>query len=218
MIALNGVTDSGCEELVNLRAALETIAARARENNVRIVIDAEQSWYQPVIDSPTDELMQKYNTPDGPATCIASFQAYLRRYPQLLDQQIDHANKKGYRLLLKQVRGAYMVTDAARWKRKAREGPGPVWATKSETDASYNYGIEKTLSTVANQVHHTGHTSISVVSNSISIDLGIRLLEKYGMAKRERGEDRLVILNEAAGSISLALLYGKPLSSSPPGR
>ncbi|PYI03706.1 FAD-linked oxidoreductase [Aspergillus sclerotiicarbonarius CBS 121057] len=182
-----GVTDADRQELMNLRAILEKIASKARENNVRIVIDAEQSWYQPVIDSLTDELMQKYNSLDGPTTCIASFQAYLRRYPQLLDQQIKRADEKGYKLLFKQVRGAYMVTEAARWKKGKREGPGPVWATKEETDASYNYGIQKTLSTVADQVRQDGHSRISVffaTHNSISIDLAIKFLERHGLARR----------------------------------
>ncbi|GAT21768.1 proline oxidase Put1 [Aspergillus luchuensis] len=106
--ALGGVIDVDRLQLMALRSTLETIASKARENNVRIVIDAEQTWYQPVIDSLTDELMQKYNSLDGPATCIASFQAYLRRYPVLLDQQIKRADEKGYKLLFKQVRGAYM--------------------------------------------------------------------------------------------------------------
>lgn len=163
--ALNGkgVTEADRKELQELRSVLETIARRARENNVRIVIDAKQSWYQPVIDSLTDELMQKYNSLDGPATCIASFQAYLRRYLQLLDQQIKRAEEKGYKLLFKQVRGAYMVTEDARWKKEGRDGPGPVWATKEETDASYNYGIEKTISVVKDQVQNTGHSGLGAV-------------------------------------------------------
>ncbi|KAL2812930.1 FAD-linked oxidoreductase [Aspergillus cavernicola] len=211
--ALNGhgVTDADRKELTTLRAILEKIASKAQGNNVRIVIDAEQSWYQPVIDSLTDELMQKYNTLDGPATCIASFQAYLRRYPQLLDQQIARADEKGYKLLFKQVRGAYMVTEASRWKKEGREGPGPVWATKAETDASFNYGIEKSLAAVSDQVQRTGHSRISVVfatHNSISIDLGIKLLQTYGFARREGDDKRLVVSNEAAGSIAFAQLYG----------
>jgi proline dehydrogenase len=210
--AVESVTDSDRKELLNLRAVLENIATKARERNVRIVIDAEQTWYQPVIDSLTDELMQIYNSREGPPTCIASFQAYLRRYPQLLDQQIQRADEKGYKLLFKQVRGAYMVTEAARWKEEGREGPGPVWETKSETDASYNYGVEKTLSTVAEQVRKTGHSRISVVfatHNSISIDRGIELLEKYGMAKRQGDSNRLVVSGEVAGSIAFAQLYGQ---------
>jgi len=211
--ALNGkdVTDSDREQLVALRATLEAIASKARDNNVRIVIDAEQSWYQPVIDSLTDELMQKYNALDGPATCIASFQAYLRRYPQLLDQQIRRAETHGYKLLFKQVRGAYMVTEAERWKQEGRQGPGPVWETKKETDASFNYGIEKTLTTVANQIRKTGISKLSAVfatHNSISIDLGIKLLEKHGLAEC-RADGKLLVPKQVAGSIAFAQLYGK---------
>lgn len=212
--ALNGkgVTDADREQLLSLRATMEAIASKARDNNVRIVIDAEQSWYQPVIDSLTDELMQKYNTLDGPATCIASFQAYLRRHPQLLDQQIQRAEERGYKLLFKQVRGAYMVTEAERWKKEGRQGPGPVWPTKEETDASFNYGIEKTLSTIADQVRETGKSKLSVVfatHNSISIDLGIKLLEKQGLAKRNNEDGKLVLPKAVAGSLAFAQLYGK---------
>lgn len=212
--AVNGkdITDVDREQLLSLRATLEAIASKARDNNVRIVIDAEQSCYQPVIDSLTDELMQKYNSLDGPATCIASFQAYLRRYPQLLDQQISRADEKGYKLLFKQVRGAYMVTEAKRWKKTGRDGEGPVWSTKAETDASFNYGIEKTLATVAAQIQNSGHSRISGVfatHNSISVDLGIGLLEKHGLAERKSADDKLLVSKEAAGSIAFAQLYGE---------
>ncbi|KAK2592763.1 proline dehydrogenase [Conoideocrella luteorostrata] len=207
----DGVTDADRRQLLGLRAVMETIASKARVNNVRIVIDAEQSWYQPVIDSLTDELMQKYNTLDGPATCIASFQSYLRRYPQLLEQQISRAQKKGYKLLFKQIRGAYMVTEAERWKKEGRKGPGPVWATKAETDASFNGGLERTLALVAEQVKKTGQTQIGAVfatHNSISVDLGIELLEKYGLAERKESSKKLVVSKEVAGSIAFGQLYG----------
>ncbi|KAH7148024.1 FAD-linked oxidoreductase-like protein [Fusarium sp. MPI-SDFR-AT-0072] len=165
---------------------MEAIASKARDNNVRIVIDAEQSWYQP----------------DGPATCIASFQAYLRRYPQLLDQQIARAGERGYKLLVKQIRGDYMVTEAERLKADGKQGPGPVWPTKEEADASFNYGIEKTLATVAQQVRETGHSKLSAVfatHNSISVDLGLDLLQRHGLARRSDGNGKLVVSKEIAG-------------------
>lgn len=207
-----GVTDSDREQLSSLRATLEAIASKARDNNIRIVIDAEQSWYQPVIDALTDELMQKYNSLDGPATCIASFQAYLRRHPALIDQQIRRAEEKGYKLLFKQVRGAYMVTEASRHSGDGKHGEGPIWPTKSATDASFNYGIKRTLETVADQVHETGKSRIGAVfatHNSISIDLGISLLEKYGLAERKVNSDKLFVRKEAAGSVAFAQLYGE---------
>ncbi|XPS76579.1 proline dehydrogenase [Ascochyta lentis] len=211
--ALSGkdVTQADREQLLALRSTLESIASKARDNNVRIVIDAEQSWYQPVIDSLTDELMQKYNTLDGPATCIASFQAYLRRHPALIDQQIRRADEKGFKLLFKQVRGAYMVTEASRHREEGRQGQGPVWSTKAETDASFNYGIEKTLDTVANQIREGGKSRISAVfatHNSISVDLGISLLEKYGLAELAANGEKLVVRKEVAGSVAFAQLYG----------
>ncbi|KAI8720292.1 Proline dehydrogenase [Fusarium sp. LHS14.1] len=211
--ALKGkdVSDSDREQLLALRATLESIASKARDNHVRIVIDAEQSWYQPVIDSLTDELMQKYNPLDGPATCIASFQAYLRRYPQLLDQQIRRAEERGYKLLFKQIRGAYMVSEAERWRIRGKDGEGSVWPTKEETDASFNYGVEKTLSTIADQVRSTGHSRIGAVfatHNSISVDLGIKLMEEHGLAHRKTGSERLWVTNEAAGSVAFAQIYG----------
>lgn len=209
--ALTGVHDKDREELNHLREILEKIATKARQNNVRIVIDAEQSWYQPVIDSLTDELMQKYNSLDGPATCIASFQAYLRRYPQLLDQQIKRAEEKGYKLLFKQVRGAYMITEAARWKREGRTGPGPVWSTIEETHASYNYGIQRAISTISEQVKRDGKSRINMVlatHNAPSTELAIRMLEQHGLARHAGDGERLVLSSEAAGSLAFAQLYG----------
>ncbi|KAM0416977.1 hypothetical protein ACHAPT_013001, partial [Fusarium lateritium] len=211
--ALNGkdVTDLDREQLLSLRTTLEVIASKARDNDVRIVIDAEQSWYQPVIDSLTDELMQKYNTLDGPATCIASFQAYLRRYPQFLDHLIRRSDERGYKLLFKQIRGAYMVSEAQRWRTAGKEGEGPVWPTKEETDASFNYGVEKTLSAIADQVRETGVSRIGVVfatHNSISVDLGIKLMEQNGLAQRKTGDERLWVTKEAAVSVAFAQLYG----------
>ncbi|KAK7219883.1 hypothetical protein V2G26_007886 [Clonostachys chloroleuca] len=209
--AVNGVTPVDREQLLNLYGNLDRIMRKARENNIRVVIDAEQTWYQPVIDSLTDRFMQTYNTLDGPATCIASFQAYLRRYPQLLNQQILRADKKGYKLLFKQVRGAYIKTEGERWAREGRHGPGPVWASKKETDASFNYGIEKALSVIRSQIEETGSSRLGAVfatHNSYSVDFGIQLLEEYGMAKRKTPDGKLIVPNEVAGSISFGQIYG----------
>ncbi|GJN78922.1 hypothetical protein PLIIFM63780_002433 [Purpureocillium lilacinum] len=211
--ALSGkqVTAADRRQLLDLYATLDAIMTKGRDNNIRIVIDAEQTWYQPVIDSLTDEFMQKYNTIGGSATCIASFQAYLRRYPQLIDQQVLRAQRKGYKLLFKQVRGAYIKTEAERWRREGREGLGPVWDTKADTDASFNYGLEKALSVIHQQVQATGTTQIGAIfatHNSHSIDLGIQLLEKYGLSKRMGESDKLIVANEVAGSIAFGQLYG----------
>jgi proline dehydrogenase len=212
--ALNGqgVTDPDREQLYGLRATMEAIASKARDNNVCIVIDAEQSWYQPAIDALTDELMQEYNALDGPATIIASFQAYLRRHPQLIDHQIRRAEDKGYQLLFKQVRGAYMVTEAARCKEAGRDGQSPVWSTKAETDASFNNGMDKTVAAVAAQIQRTGRSRISAVfatHNSLSLDEGLEALQRYRLVKGTDENGRLRIPAEVAASFAFAQIYGE---------
>lgn len=70
-----------------------------------------------------------------------------------------------------------MVSEAERWRVGGEDGEGPVWTTKEETDASFNYGVEKTLSTIADQVRSIGHSRIGAVfdtHNSISVDLWIK--------------------------------------------
>lgn len=79
-----------------------------------------------------------------------------------------------------------------------------MWSTKAETDASFNYGIEKTLSTVVHQLQESGQSSIGVVfatHNSLSIDLAIRLLKKHGMASHKEGEGRLVVSKKTAAAL-----------------
>lgn len=213
--ALSGeaVTAGDRDQLVRLRGTLEAILSRARDKNVRVVIDAEQTWYQPVIDALTDELMQKYNKLGGPATCIASFQAYLRRYPQLLEQQLQRAEAKGYRLVFKQVRGAYIVTEEARWKRDhGDDSMGPIWPNKEACDKSYNDAMDKSITFMAKQIKEHGQAKFGAVfatHNSHSIDKGIQLLEETGLATRPAGGDKLVLNDKLANSVTFAQLYGR---------
>lgn len=190
---------------------MEAIISKARDNNIRCVIDAEQSWYQPTLDALTDEMMQKYNKIGGPATCIASFQAYLRRHPQLIEQQIKRAEEKGYKLLYKQVRGAYIVTEAAWWKKKFGEEGSVVWPTKEDTDKSYDGTMEKAISQIAAQVRSSGFARFSVVfatHNSRSVDKAVQLLDKTGFLTKQPRSGMLVLDQNIANSVTFAQLFG----------
>ncbi|CAG9989110.1 unnamed protein product [Clonostachys byssicola] len=207
----DGVTPYHRDQLVRLRATMEGIISKARDNNIRVVIDAEQSWYQPVLDALTDEFMQKYNKLGGPATCIASFQAYLRRHPQLLEQQIKRAEEKGYKLLYKQVRGAYIVSEAAWWKQKSGEEGSVVWPTKEDTDASYNSTMERAISLITDQVRSNGSARFGAVfatHNAHSIDKGIQLLDKTGFLSPDPKSRLLLLDKNVANSVTFAQLFG----------
>lgn len=104
-----------------------------------------------------------------------------------------------------------MVSEGEMWRREDGEGEGPVWGSKEETDRSFDYGVGREVEIIAEQVRATGESKIGAVfatRNSISTDLGIRLLEKYGLAERSASNGRLVVSSAVAGSLAFAQLYG----------
>ncbi|KAJ7649532.1 FAD-linked oxidoreductase-like protein [Mycena polygramma] len=151
--------------LRDLHADLEVICARAQARGVRIIVDAEYSWYQPAIDALTLALMRRFNT-IGTGTqplVYATFQAYLRRTPAHLVHALRDAQRHKYALGVKLVRGAYHTHETAAHPATAATGPEahtqtlsispealpPVWVQKADTDAAYDVCAALLLDAVA---------------------------------------------------------------------
>ncbi|KAI0308759.1 FAD-linked oxidoreductase-like protein [Amylostereum chailletii] len=161
------MTPDDVADLADLYADLRKISAHAQKRRVRLILDAEHSWYQPAIDSISLALMREFNAlPSSKADASSSvlpviyvtFQAYLRRTPEYLAQSIKDAKAGNYSLGAKLVRGAYHVQEnAAHTLAKSdpssavasprKHAPSlsispdplpPVWSSKAETDACYN--------------------------------------------------------------------------------
>ncbi|KAF8642866.1 hypothetical protein AX16_009372 [Volvariella volvacea WC 439] len=100
--------------LKELKGDLERVCSRAKERGVKIIVDAEYSWYQPAIDAYTLSLSEKFNRivpeeiiqPVQPLI-YGTYQAYLRRTPEHLERALQHAKANSYSLGVKLVRGAY---------------------------------------------------------------------------------------------------------------
>ncbi|PPQ63541.1 hypothetical protein CVT24_004771 [Panaeolus cyanescens] len=108
------LTPAQTRDLRELYNDLTRICQRAEEKGVKIIIDAEYSWYQPAIDALTLALMRNFNSLSSDRTnkevqplIYGTFQAYLRRTPIHLDLAIADAKKHNYALGAKLVRGAY---------------------------------------------------------------------------------------------------------------
>ena len=68
------------------------------------------------------------------------------------------------------------------------------------------------LATISRQLQETGHSRIGAVfatHNAVSIDLAIKLIEKYQLARRDESEEKFIVPSEVAGSIAFAQLYGE---------
>ncbi|KAG5651849.1 hypothetical protein H0H81_007225 [Sphagnurus paluster] len=148
-----------------LHMALRRICAHAAARRVRVIFDAEYSWYQPAIDALTHALSREFNAAGQPLV-YATYQAYLRRTPAQLAQALADAQAGGYALGIKLVRGAYhpyevsahavasdSTTAAHRSSTSISPDPlPPVWLTKNDTDACYDDCARMVLRAVADDL------------------------------------------------------------------
>ncbi|CAG9979740.1 unnamed protein product [Clonostachys byssicola] len=114
--------------------ALKDVCNEALKREARILVDAEQHFLQTGIDLIAMELMQKYNR-NGQAIVFNTYQAYLKRTPQVLQKHLQEARKGDFVLGVKLVRGAYINSEPRHL----------INDTKAETDISYDSIAHKLL-------------------------------------------------------------------------
>jgi proline oxidase, putative (fragment) len=73
---ISALTTEEEEMFRNMMRRIHTISRHAKEKNVRVLIDAEQTYFQPANNRITLELMRKYNTEK--AIIFNTYQCYLK--------------------------------------------------------------------------------------------------------------------------------------------
>lgn len=117
---------------------VDTLCRRAFERNVRIFIDAEESWIQDTIDTLAYEMMDRYNH-ERPVV-YNTYQMYRWESMPHLQRDTAEAQAKGYHLGVKLVRGAYLEKE--RLRAHEEEYQDPIQATKEDTDHDFNAAID----------------------------------------------------------------------------
>ncbi len=127
------------EELLftRLKERYNTLCNAAFKGNVRLLIDAEDSWYQDTIDELVYLLMEKYNKER--AIVFNTYQMYRWQSLENIKKAHKQATERGYILGAKLVRGAYM--EAERQRALDHEYKDPICIDKAATDKSYNDGL-----------------------------------------------------------------------------
>ena len=166
---------------------LDRIAEKASALGVRIMIDAEQTYFQPAIDALTLELQRRHNAgPDGPVV-FSTYQAYLKDSRERLKFALKAARREKWAFACKVVRGAYMVRERALAEEEKR--PSPIHDTIDDTAKSYKECCELVLRGDArNQLVVASHNKDSVaevldVMSSLNRTKGtVSFAQLYGMA------------------------------------
>ena len=116
---------------------IDRICSAAADNNIMVLVDAEESWIQKPVDDLADAMMDRYNK--RKAVVYNTFQMYRHDRLQFLNESFEFASSKGFVLGAKLVRGAYMEKERKRAEEKGY--PSPIQPNKQATDNDYDAAV-----------------------------------------------------------------------------
>ncbi|SGY62267.1 BQ5605_C007g04671 [Microbotryum silenes-dioicae] len=196
------LSDEDHRQLAQLYAGLRQISATAREQGVRLLIDAEQSWYQDAIDHLATLLALEFNAAPsttaesvlGPSSPIVynTYQCYRRSTPERLAADMAFARAHNLSFGAKLVRGAYVEYERMRHANLVEQGQAEgeccIWSSKAETDACYDQCaaviIEQMAKDTRTMTPGTGCVGLfAATHNATSVQKVIRGLRDEGLIK-----------------------------------
>ncbi|UYV61265.1 PRODH, partial [Cordylochernes scorpioides] len=188
---ISALTKEEEEMFRNMMRRLHQIAKFARERDVRVLIDAEQTYFQPAINRITMELMRKYNKDKN--IIFNTYQCYLKDSYHNLLLDLELARRQNFYFGAKLVRGAYMEQERLRAQSVGYEDP--INPTYEATTEMYH----RCLSEIFRQiVEHQidGRTAIMVAShNENTVRYTVNKMQELGI----RPEHRVVCFGQLLG-------------------
>ena len=164
--------------LERAEARVDRICKRAHDLQVRVFIDAEESWIQQTIDQLAVEMMRRYNRDE--ALIYNTYQFYRHDRLTALRADYEQAKVGDYYVGAKLVRGAYLEKEARRAQRLGYANP--MNATKPATDQLYDDSLRFSLA-------HLDRLAICVgTHNEDSSRLATELMRQYNVAP---GDERV---------------------------
>ena len=153
----------------------DRVCKQAHEWNVPLLIDAEESWMQDAADELILDMMRKYNRER--AIVFNTLQLYRWDRLDYLKKIHQIAEKEGFHIGMKLVRGAYMEKEN---KRAAEKGyMSPICASKAETDDMYNATVQYMIKNIHCMAIFAG------THNEQSSYLLMQLMEEKGLLKND---------------------------------
>lgn len=156
-------------------ARFEKVCQAAHDNNVSLLIDAEESWMQDAADDLVTQMMKKYNKER--AIVFNTLQMYRWDRLDYLKKVHEQAKTEGFYIGMKLVRGAYMEKENERANEKGF--PSPICSSKEATDLNYDAAVIYMMDALEKMVIFAGtHNELS------SYEL-MELMQKRGIAKND---------------------------------
>lgn len=121
-----------------IKHRVHSLCETAFQADTRLLIDAEESWIQEVIDALALQMMHKFNKTK--AIVYNTFQLYKTDSFDNLQRLVSTAATEDFKPAVKLVRGAYMEQERKRAERL--HYPSPIQPTKEATDEAFDKALE----------------------------------------------------------------------------
>jgi len=169
------------EEEAQMKRMLQRInilAMEAKRLGVRLMIDAEQTYFQPAISRLAMEMMRQFNT-ENPVI-FNTYQCYLKQSFNNFVIDLEQARREGFHFGAKVVRGAYMEQERARALDLGYEDP--IQPDYEATSRCYHRSMDVGLE----YIHSHGDANIMIASHNIdSIKYAISRMDSLDIPRSE---------------------------------
>jgi len=179
----------------NMIRRLNTIVKAAEELDVRIMIDAEQTYFQPAISRITLEMMRKYNTKK--AIVFNTYQCYLKEAFNEVCMDLEQSKRQNFYFGAKLVRGAYMEQE--RERAKALGYTDPINPSYEATTEMYHKTLTECLRRIKllkDKGEDAKKIGIMVAShNEDTVRFAIEKMKEIGISP----EDKVICFGQLLG-------------------
>ena len=174
----------------NMVARLNRIVKHAKNKNVRLMIDAEQTYLQPAINRLAMEMMREFNK-DAPVV-FNTYQCYLRSSLQRAAMDIALSDREDFYFGCKLVRGAYMEQERERSEELNYDDP--IWSNTDETTECFVKVFELLLKHA--KTRPKGKVGVMLAThNEESVRLAVLKMKELGI----NPDDKIVCFGQLMG-------------------
>ncbi|XP_077286659.1 proline dehydrogenase slgA isoform X2 [Arctopsyche grandis] len=178
----------------NMIRRVNNVVQAAKEMDVRVMVDAEHTYFQPAISRMTLELMRRYNK--DKAIVFNTYQTYLKESFDELTTDLEQAERQGFYFGAKLVRGAYIELERARAAALGYEDP--ICPTYEATTESYHRCLTECLRRIKVLKDQSADKKIGIMvasHNEDTVRFAIEKMKEIGISP----EDKVICFGQLLG-------------------
>jgi proline dehydrogenase len=179
----SALDEEECNLVETLMNRANTLVQLAENLDVKIMFDAEHSYFQPAIHNIVLDLQRTYNK--DTARVYNTFQMYLKSSERELERSIVLSEREGWHFATKLVRGAYMILERERALNLDYESP--IHESLEDTHKCYDSGV-KTVLERRDVQNGTSKANLLIAShNQASVEKAIHLMNTNNIDQTNGG-------------------------------